>query len=248
MKMTIKEFFESKKRLAIKITTEEDLKKLCNAFDKEGIIYSKRNKYIEVISCFNECIKENGNVCLSNYVYFGSYGYSRVDWYIEEGYTILTINDIDFEEQMTVAEYLDGKYEKNCSIELCVKCFEVKNGKMCKWSEIGCGDCEFSKAANVSNYLTSTYIPKQEIVLTEFEKQLILNLDEEYKYIAKDSKGTLFVYATKPTKINNGVWANIDACQYTKIPVPNIFSFIKWEDEEPTSIDKLKEIARNVSI
>lgn len=239
MKYTIKDFFESKERLAIKITTLEDLKKICKAFDRAGIMYSDKSKYTDKLDLFNDKFEKYGNIGLSNVYCLDSYGYCKIDWYFKEGYTIINMNDIDFEETMTVAEYVDSLNRLNLK-KACIECYELKNDRKCGHV---CANCEFKKVVNLANYLKSTYTPKQEITLTEFDKQFILNLDEKYKWIAVLSPGKINLFKEKPKKVGN-TWAYDGYSVWiAKVYKEDLLQFIKWEDKEPWSIEMLKEIA-----
>ena len=80
----------------------------------------------------------------------------------------------------------------------------------------------------------------QKPVLTEDEKVILRNLPKEYKWIARESCGELYVYENKPVKMryewNRGVagssYNNLNSFQH-------LFQFIKWEDEEPYNVEEL---------
>lgn len=68
---------------------------------------------------------------------------------------------------------------------------------------------------------------------TNDEKAIARNIDEEYKWIARDRDGNLCVYDGKPKKRNDS-WISDDyeyLCSFN-----HLFPAIKWEDEEPTRI------------
>lgn len=68
---------------------------------------------------------------------------------------------------------------------------------------------------------------------TNDEKAIARNIDEEYKWIARDRDGNLCVYDGKPKKRNDS-WISDDyeyLCYFN-----HLFPAIKWEDEEPTRI------------
>ena len=71
--------------------------------------------------------------------------------------------------------------------------------------------------------------------LTEDEKAILRNLPKEYKWIARDKNGWIFLYTNRPVKSN--FWLN--ACESARLVFPHLFQFIKWEDEEPYSIEDL---------
>ena len=71
--------------------------------------------------------------------------------------------------------------------------------------------------------------------LTEDEKVILRNLPKEYKWIARDKNNCIFIYINRPVK--SDFWLN--ACDSTRLAFPHLFQFIKWEDEEPYSIEDL---------
>ena len=75
---------------------------------------------------------------------------------------------------------------------------------------------------------------RKDLKLTEDEKVILRNLPKEYKWIARDKNGCLYAYASKPKK---GIimWES----DGSMIPFDHLFQFIKWEDEEPYSIEEL---------
>ena len=79
---------------------------------------------------------------------------------------------------------------------------------------------------------------KEKPQLNEDEKAILkVLLKEKYKWIARDKNGCLYVYASKPEK-GQAIWYG---CGQPMIPFYHLFQFIKWEDEEPYSIEELLE-------
>lgn len=80
---------------------------------------------------------------------------------------------------------------------------------------------------------------KEKPHLTETEKIILRNLDEEFKYIARDNNGLLYIYKNKPDKTYDLCWGN---ARGTCFGFKHLFQFINWTDEEPYLIeDLLKE-------
>ena len=74
--------------------------------------------------------------------------------------------------------------------------------------------------------------------LTEDEKAILkVLLKEKYKWIARDKNGCLYVYASKPEKVIT-IW---EGSGLPMMPFNHLFQFIKWEDDEPYSIEELLE-------
>ena len=76
---------------------------------------------------------------------------------------------------------------------------------------------------------------KDEPKLTEDEKVILRNLPKEYKWIVRDHIGYLWIFENKPTSNIFG-WFYSTA---SNLSFPNLFKFIKYEDEEPYSIEEL---------
>lgn len=79
--------------------------------------------------------------------------------------------------------------------------------------------------------------------LTEVERTLLINLDKRYKYLARDQKGNcLYAYKKRPEKSESGDKWSCDGSNivfYSLEGFNHLFEFIKWEDEEPYSINEL---------
>ena len=74
---------------------------------------------------------------------------------------------------------------------------------------------------------------------TEEEIVILLNTQEKFRYIARDSSGELCLFSAPPfKKINSDedfMWWNseptVEECPL--LAYPHLFKDIKWEDEEP---------------
>ena len=77
---------------------------------------------------------------------------------------------------------------------------------------------------------------KEKQKLNEDEKAILkVLLNEKYKWIARDKNDWLYVYASKPKK-GITIWENTGS---PMMPFVHLFNFIKWENEEPYSIEEL---------
>lgn len=85
---------------------------------------------------------------------------------------------------------------------------------------------------------------KEKPKLTEEEKIILKNFDniENYKYIARDKSGDLYIYKNKPSK-KTSTWDILDYSIFCHnlFPFSNLFNFIKWGNEEPYLISDLLE-------
>ena len=77
---------------------------------------------------------------------------------------------------------------------------------------------------------------KEKPQLNEDEKAILRNLPKEYKWIARDECTYMYLYTNKPVKNACRGW-NGDG--FARFIFHNLFQFIKWEDEEPYSIEEL---------
>ena len=72
--------------------------------------------------------------------------------------------------------------------------------------------------------------------LSDAERVILENIDEDYKWIARDECGRLNIFASKPKKYTNfwngNVLLGINAFNH-------LFQFIKWENEQPYNIEEL---------
>lgn len=119
--------------------------------------------------------------------------------------------------------------------------------EVCKCGSFPCTVCMFSKlkdgkvrcTRNKVNWLLAEY--KEPVKVSSLEHELLKFWDnEDFKYIARDSGGTVFLYREKPSK-KTKIWASIHSHRILD-DFNERFQFIKWEDEEPTSIkDVLKK-------
>lgn len=89
-KITLKQFWKSKDKLAIHCDTEEKAKQLLKAFDKMGKKWASGQSYLEV-NCWNGYEE---NTCYSN-----NNGYAFINWYKENNYKIYDFEDVIFFEE-----------------------------------------------------------------------------------------------------------------------------------------------------
>ena len=72
---------------------------------------------------------------------------------------------------------------------------------------------------------------------TEDEKIIARNIDKNYKWMARDNNGALYVYREKPEK-EDATWLNMDSFSQLTV-LSHLFPAIKWGDEEPTLISDI---------
>lgn len=74
--------------------------------------------------------------------------------------------------------------------------------------------------------------------ITEFEKEVLKKIGWQFKYIARDQYGRLFLYCEKPKKEDER-WVPISL--FTALPLTGLFDWIQFEDSEPVCIDDFVE-------
>lgn len=123
----------------------------------------------------------------------------------------------------------------------------IKSGEITFCDRFKCDMCKFNdftgeKSCRTKRYewSESEYVEKPTI--TSREKNFLYALLSNYKYIARDKDNLLYVYYDKPIH-GNKFW--ISEYAYHDMPKDmygDVFSFIKWNDEEPWSIEDLKKL------
>ena len=78
---------------------------------------------------------------------------------------------------------------------------------------------------------------KEKPQLNEDEKVILRSLPKEYKWIARDLSGMVYIFIERPEK-GQAIWYG---CGQPMIPFYHLFQFIQWEDEEPYLIEELLE-------
>ena len=109
--------------------------------------------------------------------------------------------------------------------------------------EKSCKKCDFNGLCNMSKQELIDYFSSEvpENHLSDNEYNILKNVNEEYKYIARDDVGNeLYVYGKeKPEKMDRK-WRYSNLNDSLK-PFNHLFQFVKWEDDEPYEISKLIE-------
>ena len=98
-----------------------------------------------------------------------------------------------------------------------------------------CDACDIMKVYKDYTCTELLWERKDEPKLTEDEKVILRNLPKEYKWIARDLSGIVYRFIERPEK-GQAIW---HGCGQPIIPFYHLFNFIKWEDEEPYSIEEL---------
>lgn len=125
----------------------------------------------------------------------------------------------------------------------------TEDNKVVCCMDINCEQCLFHKGDDYGGYCDDTerirwveseYVEKPKI--TSREKNLLDALLSNCRYIARDKNNLLYVYYDKPIRGNTFWISGYESHNMTKDMYGDVFSFIKWEDEEPWSIEDLKKL------
>ena len=128
----------------------------------------------------------------------------------------------------------------------------TKDNEVVCCDNINCESCMFESLVGRSQacsdrlreWAESEYVEKPTI--TSREKNFLDLIVSKWKYIARDKDKNLYVFDSLPSKGDNG-WRseNILMCDYCNIfkkLFGDMFDFIKFENEEPWSIEDLKKL------
>lgn len=147
---------------------------------------------------------------------------------------------------LNAEKYKDELKSLNDVDKLWYSAFNKHNMTFGSCLDVECENCAFNggKGCNNAryNWLLSEYI--EPIEVSEFEYNILKYLADEtrYMYVARDKKGSLYLYDAEPIK-GDLWWSGNGATQF--ITFNKLFQFIKWEDTEPIAI---KDILDNCII
>lgn len=105
--------------------------------------------------------------------------------------------------------------------------------KDCKFYEEG-KDCEVA----IREWLEKEYI--EPLKISKKDKTFLEYIGNDYKYIARDSTGDIFLYTNKPER-NKEVWLLNPGFVNLKL-FDLDFPMVKWEDEKPWLVEDLKQL------
>ena len=139
-------------------------------------------------------------------------------------------------KNLTCEEFSKWKYQ-NC------RYFNANN--------LTCSSCLFNKI--ICNSSASCWVDNKELYSDKFldneieietdirisyeEKILLKHIDKKYKWIARDGDNNICIFTDKPYKINSMWLTNEIFKSYSMYS--HLFTFIKFEDKEPYSIEEL---------
>ena len=123
----------------------------------------------------------------------------------------------------------------------------TKSGEITFCDRFKCDMCKFNdstgeKSCRTKRYEWSKYKYIGKSTITSREKNFLDALPSKCKYIARDKDNLLCAYYDKPIRGNKFWITNYAFHDMPKDMHGDVFSFIKWDDEEPWSIDDLKKL------
>lgn len=77
------------------------------------------------------------------------------------------------------------------------------------------------------------------VKINQKEYEILKNLNDEWKWIARDKNGNLYKFLAKPRKINDFSWN--DRLETWSSMNDDYFQFIQWGDKVPYNIAELIE-------
>lgn len=118
----------------------------------------------------------------------------------------------------------------------------TKEGKFTKCKAIKCDDCKFNYPYRVCTKVTREWLEqeyKKSIIPSKNEKAILGCLNEKWKWVARNKNGELYVFQDKPFKDEYEWQVRPEVDQSSLFLFNCLFQFVKWEDEEPYSIEDL---------
>lgn len=112
---------------------------------------------------------------------------------------------------------------KICCASNCSEClFDISKG--------------FSCACGMTNWLLSEY-KEQLIKVSKLEYEILKYVQKEgFNLIIRNNYGDLSIHETKPIKPDGSIDWCTTGKSYVLYAFSDLFQFVKWEDEDPTSI------------
>lgn len=172
MKISLKEFWNSKERLAIHCDTEEKAIRLLNKFDEMGKRWYSNNFY----TAYTNWGIHRKETCYNNK---NAYCYEK--YYKEKGYTIYEFEDVtDFMEEKPKVENNLEHFINEIVKVLENNCDEFLINYSC---HDGCSNCPLKTVESTKKWLLAPYEPKIELLQWEYEVvSYYLNADIRYNF------------------------------------------------------------------
>ena len=117
--------------------------------------------------------------------------------------------------------------------------YKLQDNQLLYYDENACKFVASALFINELNNISGTIkLPKKK-EFTDDELAIMRSLPKNYKWMARDDDGELYIYDKKPKNII-GIWDNYDRIRDFDY-FEHLFKSITWEDEEPVYIDDYVE-------
>lgn len=118
-----------------------------------------------------------------------------------------------------------------------------EGGRIASCCDTFCVECLFCGGnckEKVREWAESEYIEKP--VISKRDRAFLDYLREEYKFVARDKNGKLFVCQAQPRKREKYWYLSHGHCLNLNRNFNVDFPMVKWEDDEPWLIEDLKKL------
>jgi len=228
--MTEQQFRDKYVGKAVHCDTEEKAKELLTLAHSFGWTWPSGESLIEDT---NWCIRKK-HTCYS-FDNNKTVGYARLDYYKSKGYEIVEFESEEKKVKKTkkvfdLGLFIDDSKNKKISKEMLMTAIQ-------EWAL----ECHGLTKKEMSEKCWNTHDVwmkevEVKVSLTEHEIESLKALKVlGFNWIARDKNNELCAYNSKPTK-NSFEYDTFDHLYYLK---KYLFTFITWQDEEPTNIEEL---------
>lgn len=256
-KITLEEFWDSKEKLAIHCDTEEQTKKLCYAFDRMGKKWIDCEPYTDW-----KPIKYRWNLTNSHTFFFDGEG--KIDGFKTYEFEDVILPEEPKHEfkvgdrvQFKTWEEMEKEFglEKNGDTYIRCRCgFPLRMKHLCgtyatitkiyysEFMEHHIYKLTDFTAKGETGWIYSSDMLKPAVnepkwQFTEDEKVILRNVDEAFKWMARDKNGYLWLYEKEPEK-DFDYWSPPFSVTIKFNCFQHLFQTIKWKDEEPCEFRK----------
>lgn len=161
--------------------------------------------------------------------------YASCKFYEGKGYTVIEFKELAKEKEMNLADklrFLADRLDDGKDFYIGNEKYSLNKGKLIM---LRSGFKSTIEINDLINGLNLRLAPQW--TFTEDEKVILRNLPEQYKWIARDEDGDVFVYIEKPAKNSEGWVADMGDTKSITF-FNHIFQSIQWSDEEPCEFRK----------
>ena len=111
-------------------------------------------------------------------------------------------------------------------------------------SMVSCENCMFGEEKEcktaIKDWLEREYV--ELFVISRKDVRLLEYVKDDYKYIARNENGDLYLHINKP-KRGSRYWVSVPSMKDVNIKPFNVdFPMIKWEDSEPWLVEDLMNL------